>query len=153
MYYEARTHQLLPVANAMDAAIKIKGGLVANYQVPTWTEGLNPVYIVPDGHINNPMFELAILTNINGELTQVETITNGWIDTTEELEEYFTKALSNNYNMGKAQLIIDKPTGKETANFECGCCGNGFKSNVKYQQNFDQDAGFGICPKCEKYYL
>ena len=59
MYYEARTHQLLPVANAMDAAIKIKGGLVANYQVPTWTEGLNPVYIVPDGHINNPMFELA----------------------------------------------------------------------------------------------
>lgn len=37
--------------------------------------------------------------------------------------------------------------------FTCGCCGTGFYSTQKVQSKFDQDAGYGICKECERFYL
>lgn len=34
--------------------------------------------------------------------------------------------------------------------FTCGCCGVLFNSTFEKQTEFDQDVGFGICPRCEK---
>ena len=39
-----------------------------------------------------------------------------------------------------------------TSYFSCGCCGNMFKSTYDKQEPFGQDAGYGICDRCEHYY-
>lgn len=39
-----------------------------------------------------------------------------------------------------------------TSYFHCGCCGDFFKSTYAAQEPFGQDAGYGICSKCEHWY-
>ena len=154
MYYEARTHQLLPVANAMEAADKIRMGECKWYQVPTFTvpETGQNVHIVCDGWIDNPKLELAVLMPINGKLMQIESLTNGWMNSSEELADSIIQAINEPQIMCEAKLIVGEPKGNETAWFDCGCCGTDFKGNVKEQERYGQDAGYGICPKCVKYY-
>jgi hypothetical protein len=156
MYYEARTHIIVQTENAVDAAIKIKSGQVEPYHVTKWTsmDGKFFMYAVPDGHIDNILLELAILRQEiglpNATLSQVESITNGWIDSPEKLGRYLRDAETSEIIMKTyAQLIIGKPYGHERARFICGCCGADFLGNVKFQQQFDLDAGFGICDSCQ----
>ena len=35
--------------------------------------------------------------------------------------------------------------------FICGCCGDGFRDTLTAQAEHDQDAGYGICPRCEMW--
>lgn len=158
MYYESRTHEIVEVTNALDAAIKIKDGTVQTYQVTKWPsqDGKYFMYAVPDGHIDNMMLELAILRQdsnaADAPLQQVESITNGWIDNAQVLAYYLQEAESSDLLMQRnAQLIIGSPKGHETASFICGCCGNSFVGNVKEQLEFDQDAGYGICERCNNW--
>lgn len=153
MYYEARTHQSFPVNTALEAAQKIKNrhelfsNSVLKYPV---SEGI--IYIVPDGHIDHPFGEVAVILEKDGKRNQIESITAAWIDTPEELAEYFDKAIVSNYDMGEAQLSIDGVNSTQKASFTCGCCGGYFKSTIQQQKKYDQDQGFGICPSCETYY-
>lgn len=159
MYYEARVHELREVQNAEKAAELIKSGRMHSYQVPCWIsqDGLYKIYAVPDGHIDDPFLELAILrkplSDENEPLKQVESITNGWIDTTDALAVYLQQAENSDIIMkSKVTLIVGKPKGDEHANFTCGCCGTWFTGNVQEQLKFDQDAGYGICGDCKRYY-
>jgi len=153
MFYEARTHELLPVADAAAAANVIKTKQAAFYQIPTWEKDEVKYMAVNDCHPEGSSFEETAIIKVmpDGSFYQIESITAAWLDET-ELTEYFEKAITDPQGMGKADLIIGQPTGTETAVFSCGCCGNSFKGNVKKQKAYDQDAGYGICPKCEKYY-
>lgn len=158
MYYEARTHEIVEVTNAMEAAIKIKSGSIQTYQVMKWTsnDGKYFMYAVPDGHIDNMLLELAILRqeihSINANYQQVESITNGWIDNIDILGKYLQESETSNFIMIKnAQLITGNPQGHEKAWFTCGCCGTSFLANVKEQIKFDQDAGYGICDRCNSW--
>lgn len=115
------------------------------------------MYAVPDGHLDEMLSELAILREtINPEnrtFQQIESITNGWIKGVEALATYLEEAeLSDIIMVRKAQLIVGKPQGHEEANFTCGCCGNWFKDNVQKQLRYDQDAGYGICSKCQRWH-
>ena len=154
MFFEARTHEIVPVADAMAAArfVKEKGENVWNYQCPEFKVGDKTIVIVNDASIHDSDFaEVAVLCrNDDGSYDQIESITVGWIKTVEEVEKTFLEAAETPYPMGKRTLIVGKPKGDETAWFTCGCCGTGFKGNVKHQQKFDQDAGYGYCPRCEK---
>ena len=159
MYYESRVHEVVETKDAFDAAMKIKNGTIRSYQVVAWLGQRSQYrfYAIPDGHIDNPMLELAILRKdickSASPYQQVESITNGWIKSPEELGKYFTEAENSELLMvSDAQLIVDAPKGHEAANFTCGCCGAWFKGNVKDQLRFDQDAGYGICNNCAKYY-
>jgi len=159
MYYESRVHEIISTEDAFDAATKIKNGEIRGHQVVTWL-GIDKQYqffAVPDGHIDNPMLELAILrkeaSKQDSPYQQVESITNGWIESPNELGKYFLDAeVSELIMTNNAQLIVGSPKGNETASFTCGCCGTCFEANVKDQLKFDQDAGYGICSDCKKYY-
>lgn len=37
------------------------------------------------------------------------------------------------------------------AHFTCGCCGSCFQSTHEVQDKFDQDRGYGICPRCDEW--
>ena len=159
MYYEARVHEILEVKDPEAAANLFKSGTLHSYQVPCWIskDGLYKIYAVPDAHIDKPDFELAILrrslANEEAPLQQVESITNGWIDSAAKLAVTLLEAETSNIVMNSnATLIVGKPTGTEVARFECGCCGEFFDGNVKEQLKFDQDAGYGICDGCKRYY-
>jgi len=52
-------------------------------------------------------------------------------------------------NMGETKT---KDSRDDEKGFTCGCCGDGFESTERDQAKFGSDAGFGICPKCTKYY-
>ena len=150
MYFEARTHRLFPVYDAEQAAKFIKNKHLSDYHCPTWQQDGKTYIAVPDGHINDVFFEIAFIKKeADTTFTQFESITAGWC-TEQELIKYLqdtTPAFNK-----KVQLIIDNPKGNEFADFECGCCGGIFNSNVKYQQHFGQDSGYGICKECECYY-
>ena len=159
MYYESRVHEVISTEGAYDAALKIKNGTIHGHQVATWTgeDKQYQFYAVPDGHIDNPLLELAILrkeiTNADSGYQQVESITNGWIESPEMLSKYLLEAETSEWIMASnAQLLTGSPKGNETANFTCGCCGSWFKDNIKYQLEFGQDSGYGICKGCERYY-
>ncbi len=159
MYYESRVHEVISTSDAYDAARKIKNGTFHSYQVATWTskDRQYQFFAVPDGHLDNPLLELAILrkeiAKAHSGYQQVESITNGWIESPEVLAKYLIEAETSEWIMaGNAQLIVGKPKGDETANFTCGCCGSWFEGNVKDQLKFDQDAGYGICNDCKRYY-
>ena len=158
MYYEARIHEIIEVANAFDAAEKIKSEQIRTNQVMMWTsrDGQFLMYAVPDGHIDNMLLELAILRKTiqkdDAPYQQVESITNGWINDAETLCKYMEEAeLSDIIMKSYTQLIIGQPKGNEVAWFSCGCCGTSFKDNVLAQLAFNQDAGYGICPKCQQW--
>ncbi|MCA6431219.1 MAG: hypothetical protein IM613_17425 [Cytophagales bacterium] len=153
MYFETKSHQSVDKTNAQEAAAFIRSGDMQTYHAVSWRgrDG-NTFFVVPDGHGDNPFLELAVLRKNGDAFTQVESITNGWIDTIDKLSSYLESAEQQPCDMGARNLIIGKPQGFEQAYFICGCCGNDFKSNVLYQHQFDQDDGYGICPRCEHYY-
>jgi hypothetical protein len=152
MYFESISHQLRNVSNACEAAMLIKSGEALSYEAICWTSENGTFLAVSDSHIDDSSFaETAILMKDGEQYRQVESITVAWIDDVADLENYFSKSETDILDMGIVSLIIGEPT-DQTANFECGCCGCGFVSSVKYQLTFDQDAGYGICTACEKYY-
>ncbi len=139
MYYEARIHEIVEVADATAAAALIRGN-IRSYQVVSWIskDEKFQMYAVPDGHIDEQMAELAILRktagDAEGKYQQVESITNAWIETVEELALFLEQAEDSDLIMSTdAQLIIGKPEGHEVAYFICSCCGSTFRGNIKYQ--------------------
>lgn len=151
MYFEAIIHQKLPVADAQAAATAYRT-TSQSYQTPCFSIGSDTFYLVADHYVDSPKAECAVLMERDGKFYQIESITSAWIDTNEEFEKSIVKAVTEIEIYGEVNIIFDKAKGTETANFECGCCGNGFTGNVKRQLEYDQDSGFGICPDCEQYY-
>lgn len=152
MYFEARIHALREVESRMQVALLIKEQKVPWYEVLAWAGEKYTFLCVADGHVENPFLEVAILRQEeDGTYYLIESITAGWIETPEKLELELAEAERAN-PIRKAQLIIGAPHGYEIAMFTCGCCGKRFKGNVKEQLKYDQDAGYGKCEECIKYF-
>ena len=96
MYYEIKVHQLIEVKSVSEAAAKIKSQDWSDYQAIAWPAKKEncTILAVCDGHVDNPKLELAILIKDNAteRYTQIESITNGWIETAQELEQYLVHA-------------------------------------------------------------
>jgi hypothetical protein len=154
MYYESIVHRLRPVASSEEAARLIYSGEVNAYDAVSWKGSDNKNYIaVSDTHIDDRAFgETALLLADNGVFFQMESITIAWIHSVEKVIKYFKQIETQDFKLGKHQLIIGAPTDEQKANFTCGCCGNWFNDFVKKQLTFDQDSGYGICPDCQKYH-
>jgi hypothetical protein len=154
MFYEARTHEALDVSDAQQAAKMIKAGTIYNYHILRFPCEGKTLLIVPDGspHASDAHEEVAVLLQEADGLFQIESITAAWVKTDHELAQYFIGAVKEPCGRRKTDVIIGKPQGHETAQFECGCCGTVFTGVVQEQLAFDQDAGFGICNKCNQWY-
>ncbi len=138
MYYEARVYSIVHTTDAYEAAKMIKKENHYFNEVVTWVSRDKnfKIFAVADRHLGNPLLELAILRKLIDDTTetycQVESITSGWIESSEELEKYLEESETSTWIMNaQALLIIDEPKGVEQANFICGCCGEWFKGNVK----------------------
>lgn len=66
MYFEARSHQSIPVADAHEAVNRIHTGNIHAYQCPTWRNKLGQrVALVDDSHINCGDFGECAAVNLD----------------------------------------------------------------------------------------
>ena len=151
MYYEARTHTSHPVSGPEEAVRLIHEGKLTSNRVPIWTnESGDRIALIPDGHIDDPFLEIAVI-DLDVAL-QYESLTFGWMKSFEEKLKYVVEAAKPGWHRVCAIPSLDGKDFERTAWFECGCCGERFRSTLAKQLPFDQDAGFGICPAHEHLY-
>ncbi|MEP2668915.1 MAG: hypothetical protein ABJH04_07965 [Cyclobacteriaceae bacterium] len=145
MYFESRLHNIKEIASSMECAKLIKEGKASIGDAMQF----NNCLVVADGNVDDPFFEVAVLQKAqDGSFDQIESITNGWISSVEELAKSFDQAVESPCKMGKANITFKafKPAQKKW--FTCGCCDEDFLGIAAEQAKFDQDAGYGICPPC-----
>lgn len=149
MFYESRVHEILePVTGYEELAAAIENS--RSYQVCTIINNSGKkIGFVPDGVIDSPFDELAVVNISDGK--QIESLTWAWVETN-KAQALKDCAECTTVNMGPAHIPTSSQDNKQ-AYFTCGCCGNRFKSSIKEQVKFNQDAGYGICKSCEHYYL
>ena len=93
MYFEARTHEILEVADAAAAVRAVCSSSVSHYQCPTWRNAKGErVALVDDSSINNLDFGECAVVNLDTK-RQLESITFAWCkDEAEKLKAQLEKA-------------------------------------------------------------
>lgn len=157
MYYESREHRTRPVASAAEAATLILSGRAAIFDALTWTGNNRRLCAIDDGCIDRPWSEVAVIRLDTEKPLQIESITFAWLGDDEgkrllEGVRYLEKCEVTDFAMGETAFPLDGNGTELIAWFSCGCCGENFRSTLAIQRIFDQDAGYGICPECEKFY-
>jgi hypothetical protein len=149
MFFESRVYEIIEKDNTQEVVNYLKSDDWQSYQaVGCKNKNGDLVLAVPDGHIDSPIDELAIVNQTQHR--QIESLTWGWLKDDECLR-YIEDCFNSDINMGKA-YVASKPSEIVNQMFICGCCGEDFLSDGEYQERFDQDAGYGICPDCEDNY-
>jgi hypothetical protein len=148
MYFEARSHELVPVADAAAAVRLIHSKEARAYQCPTWTNANgHRIALVDDSHINDGDFGECAVVNLDTQ-KQLESLTFAWIETEAEKLEAVTDCELDEGYRGNVIVPYDDTHKDTPATFECSCCGTLFPSTLRIQEPHDQDAGFGHCPNC-----
>lgn len=151
MYYESIQHRSRPVENAEVAAYLIKSGPLPSFEAPVWKNSRGQrIAAVDDGGLDDPWGEVAVI-NIDTD-RQLESITFPWCSAAEAAE--YLKECEDDAGLSDrpANLKLDGSGENIPSVFTCGCCGEGFKSTLTEQRPFDQDAGYGYCPRCISRY-
>lgn len=148
MYFETTMHETVHVESAAEAARRIKAHETRDFDAYTWTAPSGRrLAVVADNHCNNPWLEVAVIDLDRSY--QLESITAGWCDTDTELKGYFEKCETGDFVFRREiRLPLDGKDDDAPADFECGCCGEGFESTLREQRKYDQDNGYGQCPSC-----
>lgn len=147
MYYETIIHEKLTV----DTLAEVSELLINKKPACYIAINRGNFYFVNDAHIDDPPFsEVAVLFEKDNKYYQFESL-SGTALKEEELNNIINEYLDNRYVDRLKHLLFEK---NDTVNawFTCGCCSDRFYSNVSYQLKFNQDNGYGICPRCSKYY-
>lgn len=152
MYYESRIYHLHPVKDATEAGTLLFNHSIPWDKVPTWTVHNDmQMFAVTDGCLDSMWDEIAVLRRDGDSLKKVESLTLAWIKPVEKFINYL-KDCECAKAIGNANLNIGLPHPSKTAAFICGCCGSWFNGSIVDQQQYGQDAGYGICDKCNHYY-
>lgn len=148
MYFETTMHTSKPVDTAAIAAQLIKEHTVRDLDALIWTApNGRRLAVVADNHCNNPWLEVAVI-DIDRSI-QIESITAGWCTSAHELRGYLEDCeTTDSVIRSGVSLPLDGKSADTLAHFTCGCCGTSFQSTYEIQRQFDQDNGYGICPKC-----
>lgn len=147
MGFESIPHYSRPVASPEEAANLIKSGQVGQDAL-IWELPEGRFAALRSGGLNNPWLEVAVVNLDTGE--QVESITAGWVDSVERLGQHFRDAANETVWSRPANFCLDNFGLDNIAVFECSSCGRHFRSTLRFQRDFDQDEGMGICPKCDR---
>jgi hypothetical protein len=152
MYYEAVPHASVPVANAAEAARKIRSGKgLLCFHALIWKNSRGErIAAVADGGLDNPWAEVAVI-NVDTS-RQLESITFAWIDD-ETTAIGYLQGCEDSHGLGACHLPLDHAGNDRPATFICSCCGTGFKSTIQEQRVHDQDQGYGYRPDCLKKYI
>lgn len=154
MFYEGRI-QFIREYDSLESLLDAVSRIFAHNVVYCFRKDKQLFGIANDQRTCECVTEAAIL-NLT-KMTQIESVTLDWLEQ-ENWLAYFTRLFNNPYTgfekpldftISGNKITSDKP---RLALFECGCCGTGFHSDYQYQVKFDQDAGYGICPDCEKWH-
>ena len=150
MYYEARENAIekiqWPARMAGQARICDK---IKELDVCQGIETAGFIFI-NDQHIDTSerIKEVAVLiVDENDQHWQVESLTVDWMRTFEIrawINEHIGLSLDKAPFKRKVSLGLEAKVW-----FSCSCCGRGFESTIKYQRQFDRDAGYGLCKRCE----
>lgn len=152
MYYESIQHRTVECANAEEAAMKIRKGNVCSCDALVWRSSVDGQRLaaVGDGGLDSPFAEVAVINLDTG--IQIESITFAWIKDDSEAVKYLKECETDPCPLGKARLPLDGCGEDQKTTLTCGCCGEGFKSTIAEQRPFDQDEGYGYCPRCISRY-
>lgn len=150
MYYESRRHTKVEVSSARQAILRIEAGEPCNSAL-VWRANGRTLCVVDDSsiHTMRSWFEVAVIDLRT--MKQIESITLGWCEDTKEKVNHLRECETTDFAMtgeGAVRLPLDGKGDEVESWFECGCCGEGFQSTIKKQEQFDQDTGFGICKSC-----
>lgn len=149
MYFEARSHELLPCTDAADAVGRVHRGEVMHYQCPCWVNSKGQrVALVDDSHINCLDFGECAVVNLETK-RQLESITFAWCRD-EGVKLRYVQKCENGEGLSPREVIVPLTDADRDvpARFECSCCGEGFTSTLRKQLPYDQDCGHGFCPSC-----
>ncbi len=150
MFYEGRIQKVKMFESLESLLASISEGFY--YDLLYCFEQDGKLFGLANDEISCESVTEAAIFNLTDRI-QIESVTIGWMNK-ENWLNYFTRLF-------KSRTVFAKPldfaviegkivwTKVHLAHFECGCCGQDFKSDYQYQQQFDQDAGYGICPDCE----
>jgi len=148
MYFEARNHELVPVADAAAAVRMIHEGTAKSFQCPTWKNANGQqIALVDDSHINCGDFGECAVVNLDTH-RQLETLTFAWIDTEEEKLRHVLLCEATEGYRNNVIVPFDESHKDTLADFDCSCCGTSFESTLRLELPHDLDAGFGLCPSC-----
>lgn len=149
MYYEGRISKIKHFNNLEELLNAISQNFFYNV---LYTFNIdNTLYGFANDQRNCETICEAAILNLTNQ-TQIESVTLDWIKGDKIF--YFTELFKNPSPMKSSlpfkiidnEIVQNKPI---LSWFECGCCGTSFKSDYKYQMQFDQDSGYGICSECE----
>jgi len=146
MYFENRVNTIEAKTSLREIAAIFFGRHFSDYQAFSFGDF---VFVSDANPSGTGVLEVAVVNQKEGK--QVESLTVGWMKTLTEVVEAFEDSLDSDTTF----KLVKVPTADSVpmrVHLECGCCGNFFRDDFEYQQQFDQDSGFGICPGCEKYY-
>jgi hypothetical protein len=139
MYFEARQHKKLSVADAIQAATLIHEGKAASYEVLCWTapDGRELAAVSDDSpHSIQSFREVAVLDMTHHQ--QIESITFAWIDSLQEKIKEFVACETTDFRMSNNKHVpLDGENEDRLAWFYCGCCGTDFQSTIKKQAHYD----------------
>jgi hypothetical protein len=151
MYYETMMHERREVSGAAEAAELIHKGEVHDFDALCWSANGRQMVVVADNHCNNAWGEVAVIDM--ARRVQIESITFAWIKDLEGKIQHLQTCETCDFQMGAIKgLPIDGKGDDTPAYFECGCCGESFKSTYATQKKYDQDNGYGICRRCSNAY-
>lgn len=150
MYYHSRQHKTRCVRDAFEAAHLIHTGYVTSFDALTWETNGKKFVAVADGHIDDLWFEVAVIRIDTTTPVQIESLTFGWMKTEEEKASSLRECETMDFPMWNTLLPLDGSNEECPVDFTCGCCDRRFISTIKKQRHFDQDEGYGICPRCQQ---
>ncbi len=151
MFYQAISHKTrhVPDAGAAVAAIEF----ARDFDAIVWiAPNGRRLAAVADGNINgvgNPWNEVAVI-DLDRKV-QIESITFGALTPIERINELMRCENTEFVMCGPVALPMDGEGEDTPARFVCGCCGESFVSSLSQQKKYDQDAGFGMCPRCARF--
>ena len=157
MYFEARSHVLVPVAHAAAAVRMVHSGRIdatqqlGEFHCPCWLNAAGQrVALVSDTSIDDANFAECAVVNLDTR-RQLESITFAWCDNEAEKVRY-VEGCENDAGLSDDDVAVpfgDNPADLDIpADFTCSCCGESFTSTLRQELPHDQDSGYGHCPAC-----
>lgn len=142
MYFESRTYEIQDPSTSYDDLVSAIEKASDCHVHTIINKAGDCIAFVPDGHIDNPKQELAVI-NLS-EDTLIESWTWGWVSKNDRR--------SSIESIANSDLVLRKDVKlnqlDKLVSFTCSCCGSTFQSTIENQKEHGQDSGYGICPKC-----
>lgn len=147
MYYESRINTLTDIT---DFPIEIQAKKVKSLGIGSAVQIKQIIFVNDANPSGCGISEVAVIYERDNNFYAFESLTVDRIHI-EEMSHLITQYCNSSFEDIKKSLFASKTSFnniEKEVYFNCGCCGEGFKSTISKQEKFDQDSGFGLCDEC-----